>query len=63
MTAVARTYPIPRPPDDPRLSAGLGINVAAVLQKHGYPPVSDTADLIGLLTALARFLYGDEATR
>lgn len=55
---MARTYPIPRPPDDQRLSAGLGIDVATVLQEHGYPPVSDGADLISLLTALARFLYG-----
>src|SRR2546425_5489382 len=38
----APAYPIPRARagDDPRFSFGLALDVAAVLARHGYPPVA-----------------------
>jgi hypothetical protein len=58
----ARAYPMPRPEgEDPRFTFGLTFDVAAVLEKAGYPKPSGV-DLVGLMTALHRFLYGvDEA--
>lgn len=54
---MSRTYPLPRPAADPRFAVGLVIDVAAVLQQHGYPPITDGADLVRLQQALFRFLY------
>lgn len=55
----ARAYPLPRPDDDPRFTFGLQLDVAEVLQKHGYPKLSGT-DLVDLGQALMRFLYASE---
>lgn len=55
-----RVYPVP-PADgdtDHRFSFGLLIDVARVLQNHGYPPISKGRDLVELQLALFRFLYG-----
>ena len=41
---------------DPRFSAGLLFDVAAVLERHGYPPV-DRGDWADLKLALYRFLH------
>ena len=53
----ARNYPIPRPVDDPRFTLGLGIDVAEVLQRHGFPAVTgrDMVDLLHI--ALFGFIY------
>ncbi len=54
-----RAYPIrPEPEDDPRFSFGLTHDVAEVLVRHGYPPVTAGADLVELQLSLFRFLYG-----
>ncbi|MEE6264944.1 hypothetical protein V2E29_04685 [Streptomyces diastatochromogenes] len=57
-----RQYPI-RPVDDedPRFTFGLTLDVADVLQQHGYPPVTAGLDLVDLRQALYRFLYVGEA--
>lgn len=53
-----REYPIrPTPDDDPRFTLGLAIDVAAVLERHGYPPVIAGMDMLALQQALFRFLY------
>lgn len=58
-----RDYPIrPRPDDDPRFTIGLGLDVAKVLEEHGYPPVSRGRDFLELRQALFGFLYGGPDT-
>jgi hypothetical protein len=58
-----RAYPIsPRPDDDPRFTFGLTIDVAEVLEKHGYPPVKAGLDIVDLRQALFGFLYAKEET-
>ncbi|MEV4423999.1 hypothetical protein AB0K23_01220 [Streptomyces sp. NPDC049602] len=59
-----RAYPIsPRPDDDPRFTFGLTIDVAKVLEDHGYPPVKAGLDIVNLRQALFGFLYAKEETR
>jgi hypothetical protein len=56
-----RTYPLPRPPagqTDARFTLGLALDVAAQLEKHGYPPVRNRLDFVALQQALFRFIYG-----
>lgn len=62
--AMARQYPItPLPDNDRRFSIGLAVDVAKVLQEHGYPQIVGGRDLLELQQALFRFLYtGPEAT-
>lgn len=61
MTA-AREYPItPAPDDDPRFTLGLAIDVAGVLEAHGYPKITAGLDYVDLQQALYRFLYGPTA--
>lgn len=56
-----RQYPIrPAPDDDPRFTLGLVLDVAAVLEQHGYPAVKAGLDLVDLRQALYRFLYGPD---
>lgn len=57
-----RVYPIrPESDEDPRFTFGLTREVAEVLERHGYPPVSAGGDLVDLQQALYRFLYtGDD---
>ncbi|RKN43109.1 hypothetical protein [Streptomyces hoynatensis] len=58
-----RAYPIrPVPSDDRRFTFGLAIEVAAVLERHGYPPVKSGEDLLELQQALFRFLYVEGGT-
>jgi hypothetical protein len=57
-TTVATTSP-ERPPDsDPRFTLGLVLDVARVLEQHGYPPIAKGRELVDLQVALFRFLYG-----
>ena len=45
--SAAPVYPLPRPADtDNRFSLGLALDIAAVLTRHGYPPITAGADLI-----------------
>ena len=58
MTADDRAYPLTiSVVDDPRFDFGLLVDVARVLEEHGYPPVTVAADLHQLHLALYRFLY------
>lgn len=52
-------YPIPRPRQghDPRFSLGLALDVADVLTRHGYPPITCGADLRHLQQALFTAIY------
>ena len=57
-----RAYPIrPADPDDPRFTFQLLLDIGRVLEGHGYPPLDDPMDLVGLRQGLYRFLYGEEA--
>lgn len=61
---MTKRYPLPRAQDDARFSMGLLIEVASVLQEHGYPPIVDGDDLVDLQQALFGFLYErTESTR
>lgn len=54
-----RAYPIrPRPDHDPRFTRGLTLDVAEVLQRHGYPPITAGGDFVELQMVLFEFLYG-----
>ena len=53
-------YPLARPGpdrDDARFTVGLLLEVAAVLQQHGYPPLVAAADLTRLHQALFTTIY------
>jgi hypothetical protein len=56
------TYPISRPTtgNDNRFTIGLAIDVAAVLHRHGYPPITAGVDLVRLQTALFNLIYHQE---
>jgi len=56
----ARAYPLPRPDDDPRFTVGLLLDVARVLEQHGYPPVRAGLDLVDLRQCLFSFLFAAE---
>ena len=60
MASSVRTYPLPRPADDGRFTLGLTLEVAAVLERHGYPAVSEGLDFVQLQQALFSFLYADK---
>lgn len=57
-----RRYPIPAPDDDPRFTFGLVVEVAEVLQRHGFPAIGpdNSDDLVELSQALFRFVYSDQ---
>jgi hypothetical protein len=57
-------YPLPRPANntDTRFSLGLALDVAAVMTRHGYPPLTAGADLIRLQQALFRLIYQHTST-
>lgn len=52
-----RVYPLPRPADDPRFNMGLMIDVARVLEEHGYPKITAGRDIVELQMALFGFIY------
>ncbi|MGW4520129.1 hypothetical protein [Amycolatopsis sp. NPDC004378] len=53
-----RAYPLPQPENDSRFTIGLVLDVADVLTRHGYPPLSGGGDdHVQLQQALFRFLY------
>jgi hypothetical protein len=62
MTAPTPAYPIPRPVcgDDARFCHGLGLDVAAVLHRYGYPKLAAGKDLTRILQALFTLLYQEE---
>jgi hypothetical protein len=43
---------------DARFTYGLALDVAAVLARHGYPPVRAAADLIRVQQSLFELIYG-----
>lgn len=56
--SAAPVYPLPRPADtDNRFSLGLALDIAAVLTRHGYPPITAGADLIRLHQAIFGLIY------
>ena len=59
MNADRPAYPISRPDagTDSRFTVGLALDVAAVLARHGYPPVATGADLLHLQQALFTLIY------
>jgi hypothetical protein len=52
-------YPIPRPVtgQDDRFTLGLALDVAQVLTRHGYPPLTTGPDLLRLQQALFTTIY------
>jgi hypothetical protein len=52
-------YPIARPGNgtDTRFTIALALDVAAVIDRHGYPPLSTGADLTRLQLALFNLIY------
>jgi hypothetical protein len=52
-------YPLPRPVTghDARFTVGLTLDVADVLIRHGYPPLTCGADLLRLQQALFGAIY------
>ena len=59
MSANVPAYPISRPDGgtDGRFTAGLALDIAAVLARHGYPPLTTGADLPRLQQALFTLIY------
>lgn len=56
--SAAPVYPPPRPADtNNRFSLGLALDIAAVLTRHGYPPITASADLIRLHQAISGLIY------
>jgi hypothetical protein len=64
MTDQTPAYPIPRPAsgDDARFCYGLGLDVAAVLHRHGFPKLATGRDLSRVLSALFTLIYDQETT-
>ena len=52
-------YPVAGPVDgdDVRFTYGLALDVAAVLARHGYPPVRTGRDLLRVQRALFELIY------
>lgn len=59
MGADVPAYPIRRPNGqaDGRFTLGLSLDVAAVLARHGYPPVTTGIDLLRVQQALFTLIY------
>jgi hypothetical protein len=62
MTDATPAYPIPRPAssDDARFCYGLGLDVATVLHRHGYPKLATGKDLNRVQQALFTLIYQEE---
>lgn len=52
-----RHYPLPRPEEDKRFTFGLTMEVGKLLERHGYPPVTNGDDFVRLQRALFDFVY------
>ncbi|WP_213455192.1 hypothetical protein [Rhizomonospora bruguierae] len=64
MHTTAPAYPISRPgrgSSDSRFTVGLALDVAAVLARHGYPPLTCGADLLRLQQALFTLIYQEQS--
>ena len=59
--APERSYPVaPESKDhDSRFTNGLALDVAEVIEAHGYPTFTSGRDLLELRISLYRFLYKD----
>jgi hypothetical protein len=57
----ARNYPIPAPADDPRFNMGLAIDLAGVLEAHGFPALTG-GDIVQMQMALHSLIYGSDET-
>lgn len=64
MGADVPAYPIRRPDTgaDGRFTFGLVLDVAAVLARHGYPPLTCGTDLVRLQQALFTVIYHPKET-
>ena len=60
-TADGQSYPVaPESGDtDSRFTTGLALDVAEVIEAHGYPKFTSGRDLLELRISLYRFLYKD----
>lgn len=63
MNGPERAYPLPAVDEDPRFTFGLSVDVAKVLEQHGYPPIATGRDLVELQQALYGFLYATGGAR
>ena len=62
ITTPAPAYPLTPPGGgDPRFTYGLLHDITQVLAAHGYPPVSDPADLVRWQQALFATIYRENA--
>jgi hypothetical protein len=52
-----RRYPLPDIGDDHRFTAGLLFDLAALLERHGYPRPVGAGDLVWWQQALFRAIY------
>ncbi len=57
-----RKYPLGRPSsgNDPRFTVGLMLDVGAVLERHGFPALTEGMDVVELQQALFSFIYKRE---
>ena len=66
MSAEVPAYPIRRPNrdadsgTDDRFTVGLTLDIAAVLARHGYPPITTSADLLRVQQALFTLIYQEK---
>lgn len=56
-----RNYPIPAPEDDPRFTFGFTLELAQVIERHGFPKLTGP-DLVQLQMAMYRMIYTREDT-
>jgi hypothetical protein len=56
MPEIERHYPLPRPESDPRFCFGLLHDVAKLIEKYGYPPLTGH-DMVPLRQALFHVIY------
>ena len=66
MGADVPAYPIRRPDrdadsgTDSRFTIGLALDIAAVLARHGFPPITTGADLLRVQQALFTLIYQEK---
>jgi hypothetical protein len=59
---MASAFPVPAPADDSRFTFGLLLELAKVIEQHGYPPIAAGADLVRLQQSVFGFLYAQAST-